>query len=336
MAESCCSTKSESTPRLKAVFCLILLFSAWGFSTGIPALSKFGSVLEHDFKTMFLPLLAGIVLGGMVDAWIPSSWITSWLAGSRKRSLIYSVGLGFLMSACSHGLVAIAMQLHKKGAARSSVVSFLLASPWANLAMTFLLIGFYKFWGLVIIAAAIVIAFTTGLIFQKFEQNRRLGPVSQTAAGTPVSREQWWKEIKSRTFPAHLRAVWEGTLNLAEMIVPWIALGIFLAAVSSALVPEHWFHQYLGRSFSGLAATLGLASVIEVCSEGMSFLAFELYKQTGALGNAFVFLMAGVATDFTELSLIWKNLGKKSVFLLLAAALPQIVLIGWLLNFVTP
>ncbi len=82
-------------------------------------------------------------------------------------------------------------------------------------------------------------------------------------------------------------------------------------------------------------ATLGLATVIEVCSEGMSFLAFEIYKQTGALGNAAVFLMAGVATDLTEVSLIWKNLGWKSAALMILIAVPQIIFLGWVINLAT-
>ncbi len=37
--------------------------------------------------------------------------------------------------------------------------------------------------------------------------------------------------------------------------------------------------------------TLILATLIEVCSEGSAPSAFEIFNQTGAFGNSFVFLM---------------------------------------------
>jgi uncharacterized membrane protein YraQ (UPF0718 family) len=47
------------------------------------------------------------------------------------------------MSVCNHGILAIAMQLHKKGASTPAVIAFLLASPWANFPLTLMLIGFF-------------------------------------------------------------------------------------------------------------------------------------------------------------------------------------------------
>jgi uncharacterized membrane protein YraQ (UPF0718 family) len=77
------------------------------------------------------------------------------------------------------------------------------------------------------------------------------------------------------------------------------------------------------------------ASVIEVCSEGSAPLAFEIYRQTAALGNTFAFLMAGVATDYTELGLIASNMGWKTAGWLLAINLPLIFILGLLLNLLS-
>ena len=77
---------------------------------------------------------------------------------------------------------------------------------------------------------------------------------------------------------------------------------------------------------------LGIA--IEVCSEGSSPLAFEIYKKTGAFGNAFVFLNAGVATDYTEIGLIATTIGKKAALWMLLVTVPQILTIGYLFNMV--
>jgi hypothetical protein len=88
----------------------------------------------------------------------------------------------------------------------------------------------------------------------------------------------------------------------------------------------------MGPTFAGLAVTLVLATVIEVCSEGSSPLAFEIYRQTGALGNGFVFLMAGVVTDYTEIGLLFSNVGRRVALWMPLASVPQVILLGYLFN----
>ena len=116
------------------------------------------------------------------------------------------------------------------------------------------------------------------------------------------------------------------------MVVWWILIGMILAALARTFVPQHFFMKYLGPSLLGLGITLIFATIIEVCSEGSSVLAFELFKQTGAFGNSFTFLMAGVATDYTEIGLIWSNIGKKAAIWLPIITVPQILLLGYVFN----
>ena len=97
-------------------------------------------------------------------------------------------------------------------------------------------------------------------------------------------------------------------------------------------------NEYVSLSFffalGGLVLTLAAATVVEVCSEGTAPLAYELYRHTGALGNAFAFLMGGVVTDYTELGAVWKTIGRRTVLWILAVALPMVFAVGLLLNLV--
>ncbi|MCX6667453.1 MAG: ATPase, partial [Euryarchaeota archaeon] len=65
---------------------------------------------------------------------------------------------------------------------------------------------------------------------------------------------------------------------------------------------------------------------------GSSPLAFEIYNQTHAFGNSVTFLMAGVATDYTEFGLIWSNIGRKAAIWLPIITVPQVLLVGYLFN----
>lgn len=61
-------------------------------------------------------------------------------------------------------------------------------------------------------------------------------------------------------------------------------------------------------------------------------LAFEIFNQTKAFGNSFTFLMVGVATDVTELGLLWSNIGRKTAIWLPIITVPQIIILGYLFN----
>ena len=42
--------------------------------------------------------------------------------------------------------------------------------------------------------------------------------------------------------------------------------------------------------------------------------------------------MAGVATDYTEIGLIWHNIGKKAAIWLPVITIPQIIALAWVFN----
>ena len=116
------------------------------------------------------------------------------------------------------------------------------------------------------------------------------------------------------------------------MVMGWVLIGMVLASLASAFVPESFFDRFLGPTTFGLLITIVIATILEVCSEGTAPLAFEIYRQTGAFGNVFAFLMGGVVTDITEIGLIWSNLGKKTALWMLAVTIPQVFCFGWLFN----
>ncbi|RLF54355.1 MAG: hypothetical protein DRN37_10360 [Thermoplasmata archaeon] len=143
-----------------------------------------------------------------------------------------------------------------------------------------------------------------------------------------------WREYEF-TLPNIVEAA-KGTLKgswaLTKMVMWWLLIGMLMAAFARAFIPHRYFMEYMGPTFLGLVITLLFATIIEVCSEGSSPLAFEIFNQTGAFGNSFIFLMAGVATDYTEIGLIWHNIGKRAALWLPVITVPQILLLGYLFN----
>lgn len=309
-----------------------------------PLLRPFFEEFRYYLALIWWAVLIGFLIGGIIEHFIPREYIEKYLSRHLKRTILYSILFGFLMSACSHGILAIAMELYKKGANTSSVVAFLLASPWANLPITILLFGFFGMKAALIVVSALIIAMITGLIYQQLERRGMvecehclLGedrPVLTDFSIIQDIKKRW----KSYTFTAKnniaaIKGVLQGSWSLSKMVLWWLLIGMLMAAFARAYIPQHLFVEYMGPTFLGLIVTLFFATIIEVCSEGSSPLAFEIFNKTGAFGNSFTFLMAGVATDYTEIGLIWHNIGKKAALWLPIITVPQILVLGYLFNF---
>ncbi len=309
----------------------------------IAELNPFYVSFKFYIILMWIPISLGFLVGGIIDYFIPKEYIEKYLSRHNVKTIIYAMLFGFLMTACCHGILAIAIELYKKGASTSAIVAFLLASPWANLPITILLFGFFGSKALIIIGSSLLISFTTGVTFLQLEK-RGLVECNKCEKGedTPIHTDFSIKddikkriknyEVTTNNLSKALKGTLSGSWSLTKMIMWWILIGMTFAALADAFIPSHIFITYMGPTLTGLLITLFLATIIEVCSEGSSPLAFEIYNKTGALGNSFTFLMAGVATDYTEIGLIWHNIGKKAALWIPILTIPQILILSYIFN----
>ena len=327
--------------KLYIITLLIVVLLILGYF--IELLNPFFHAFLDYLVLIWWAILIGFLIGGIIDYFIPREYIEKYLSRHRKRTILYSIVFGFLMSACSHGILAIAIALYKKGANTSSVVAFLLASPWANLPITVLLFGFFGSRAVFIVVSALVIATVTGLIYQILERKGmvecahcKLGEDRPVLTDFSIIKDvkRRWKEYRftTKNLKEALIGTFRGSWSLTKMVMWWLLIGMLMAAFARAYIPNHLFMEYMGPTVLGLVVTLVFATIIEVCSEGSSPLAFEIYNQSSAFGNSFVFLLSGVATDYTEIGLIWSNIGKKAALWLPIITVPQVLILGYLFN----
>jgi len=313
--------------KLKIFGGLFILLFAISFIP-VPFLAKLNESLIAYLGLIWWAILLGLVIGGAIDYFVPEEFIFKYLGRKKKKTLLFAVLAGFLLSACSHGILAISMQLYKKGASTPAVITFLLASPWANLPFTILLFGFFGLKALFFIGTAMLIALIAGFAFMGLDKLGWIEKSKQIATNRKIK----WTKIKEFNLRDSVSGVAKGTISLSNMVLWWILIGFTFAAIIRAYVPAHIFMSYFGPTFFGLLLTLAFATIIEVCSEGSAPIAFEIFNKVGTLGNPFVFLMAGVVTDYTEIGLIWTNIGKKTAIWLPIITVPLVLLAGWLFN----
>ncbi|KPJ69082.1 hypothetical protein AMJ44_04685 [candidate division WOR-1 bacterium DG_54_3] len=338
---SCAPSKGLAWWKNKVCLMFVVYILVFTLGALLKFLSPLRDALLMYIRTIAFPILLGLFLGGVIDWLVPGEYVSKLLAQKKKRTIIYSVLTGFLMSACSHGILALAIQLYKKGASPPAVIAFLLASPWANLPLTIIMFGFFGLKAIFIILSAIIIALISGYIFM-FLENRSW--VEHNPYTIEIKEEfsiindakQRIKKIKIGFSSAlnGIKRIWGGSISLANMVLWWIMLGALLASLAAAYLPAGFMQQYMGPTLLGMVITIMVATIMEICSEGTAPMAFEIFRQTGALGNSFVFLMAGVVTDYTEIGLLWTNIGWRTAVWLPIVSVPQVIILGILANMI--
>lgn len=287
--------------------------------------------------TMWWGVVAGALFVGLLGR-IPQELVIEALGrGGSKRGLFRATLAGLFFDLCSHGILMVGMQLYKRGASLGQVMAFLIASPWNSLSLTVILIALIGFWWtLLFILCSAVIALVAGYVADRLVAGGRL-PANPNSVELPEDYD-WRAEVAGLWQRAELTPtsigglLWEG-IRGSQMVVRWLLVGIVLAVLVRAFVDPAVFQQWFGPSLLGLGATLVAATVLEVCSEGATPLAADIFSRAAAPGNAFSFLMAGVSTDYTELMSIKDTSGSwKIAFALPLLTLPQIIVAGLLMN----
>lgn len=103
---ACLSCKKTGFYRNKTFIVSGILIAVCALSYLLPVLEPLRRSLFMYFKIIWWAVLLGFFLGGIIDHFIPREYISHILAKPKKRTIIYSVLLGFLMSACSRGILA--------------------------------------------------------------------------------------------------------------------------------------------------------------------------------------------------------------------------------------
>lgn len=273
----------------------------------------------------------GILAIGVLNL-VPREMVMTYFRGSsRLMGLFRATMAGTLFDLCSHGILILGMKIYERGASLGQTMAFLIASPWNSFSLTLIMMGLIggnlTFLFLIL---SLVVAIFSGWMFDVLVEKKIL-------PGNPYSTVQ----VDASQLRIHMEWTWAfwgkqiwGGVKESKMIIKWILFGALLSALVNCFLTPEDFVQYFGKTFRGLLLTLVAATGMEVCSEGSVPLAADLVNVAKAPGNAFIFLMAGVATDLTEVLLIRQTMKSWKVALFLPlVTVPQIIFFGMLINW---
>ena len=118
-------------------------------------------------------LVLGLVIGGLIKALVPISFLQKHLGGSGFLSIIKAALFGAPLPLCSCGVIPAALGLRRAGASKSATVSFLVSTPETgvdSVTISYALLG--PFMAIVRPIAAIVSAVTAGLLVKQSEEKQ--------------------------------------------------------------------------------------------------------------------------------------------------------------------
>jgi uncharacterized membrane protein YraQ (UPF0718 family) len=300
-------------------------------------LSAFTIGVFELMNKMWWGLAAGILAMAVLSK-VPREFVMSILGtGGGFSGLLRATGAGLMLDLCNHGILMVGAKLYERGASLGQLLAFLIASPWNSFSLTLILFALIGVpWTLAFIGLSMVVALITGSLVELLTARGRL-PKNPNTADLPEGF-RFFPEAKrrlreTRFTPAFLWDALRTGLSESRMILRWILFGAALTALLRAVMPDDAFAAWFGPTIAGLFLTLLATTVMEVCSEGSSPIAADLLTRAGAPGNAFTFLMAGAATDYTEIMVLRETTRSwKAALILPALTVPQVLLLGWILN----
>ncbi|MGB4058248.1 MAG: permease [Alphaproteobacteria bacterium] len=317
------------------VIVLTLCLSLSGLN--IPFVGHFAHTVIEFLGTMWWGIALGIVFVGLMNK-VPKEYFQVLLGrGDTGSGILRAALAGVLLDLCSHGILMVAAKLYERGASIAQVMAFLIASPWNSFSLTIILISLIGLkWTLIFIAASMAIAIVSGFVFMGLVR-RGILPENPNK---PVLPEHFsiTKDAKDRlkNFKpsyAFFKDVLMGGMHEARMLLRWLLLGIVIASAIRTFIPSEIFTQWFGPTLLGLVITLIATTLIEVCSEGSTPIAAEIFNNAHAPGNAFAFLMAGVSTDYTEIMVLRETTKSWKIPLFLPlVTVPQTLIFGYLMN----
>jgi uncharacterized protein len=344
--QSCHSSKQRPDYLLWVSATIVLIcYVLYWLVDGHPNLPEWLVVMTSGvyelINRMWWGLLAAVIFVGLLER-IPRDLVMSALGkGGTFKGVVRATIAGVLLDLCSHGILMVGTKLYERGASLGQLMAFLIASPWNSLSLTIILVALIGFgWTLVFVLLSMAVGVVTGLIFDylvaggKLPANPNQNPDHIVLANGDSLSCQLGQLIKTiKITPSGTLALLKDGLKDSKMVFRWVFFGIVIATAIRAFVPMETYQTLFGPTVAGLFLTLLAATVIEVCSEGSTPIAADIVTRAAAPGNGFTFLMAGVATDYTEVMVI-RDMAKswKIALFLPLVSVPQILVIGWILN----
>jgi hypothetical protein len=280
-------------------------------------------------------LLFGFFVAGLLSVFVSAETVERHLGGDSFLSVLKAAMFGVPLPLCSCGVIPVAASLRRSGASRGATTSFLLSTPQTGVDS---ILVTYSLLGWVFAVFRPLAALVTGLVGGSLvtwldrEDAPKAAPAPTCAGDTRGCQGSCATEGKER---GRLYRVFHyGFIVLPGDIARALVIGLIVAGIISAAMPEDFFASRLDNQFLQILLMMAIGLPIYVCATASVPVAAALMMKGISPGAALAFLMTGPATNAATISTIYSIMGKRTAIIYLATVATLAVLFGLLLNFI--
>lgn len=275
-------------------------------------------------------LLFGFLIAGLLSVFVSQRMVERHLGGQGVGPVLKATLFGIPLPLCSCGVIPVAASLRKKGASRGATTSFLLSTPQTgvdSILVTLSLLGpvFTIFRPL----AALVTGFFGGMLVNWFDPEESI--TNNFSKPENKKEDINVSEIEHRWL---FRTMHYGFVELPRDISKALVIGLLIAGVISAIIPNDYFAGSLGTGMTAKLVMMLIGIPMYVCATGSVPVAAALIAKGISPGAALVFLITGPGTNAATISTIWKTMGKRTALIYLGTVAIGSLLAGVVLDWI--
>ena len=229
---------------------------------------------------------------------------------------------------------APAMSLHKEGASKGAVTSFLIATPQTgidSIMATFALMGLP--FAIIRPVAALATALLGGWLVNRWDDSSPLKEGEERTCPEDTCRPMpatgsWTDRMKE--------ALRYAFVDMMADIGKWLVIGLLVAAAITQLVPDSYFTLFADNSLLSMLLVLLMAIPMYLCATGSIPIAVALILKGITPGAGLVLLMAGPASNIACILVIRKVLGARTQALYLGSIIVGAIAAGLVIDLLLP
>ena len=310
----------------------------------------------HLFLDMAPYLVLGMFMAGLLHITINQKFIAGHIGPYTLWSVIKSSLFGVPLPLCSCGVVPTAVYLKDSGASRPAVISFLISTPQTGVDS---IIAAYGLLGPAMAIMRPIAALFTGvlggaasLLIQKKDDNFNAESVSEDtsevdehecgcssescSSNEPTAEVEVDTSLKGKLKDKISSLFSYGFIEFTDDIAIPFLVGLLIAGVLSFSIPDDFFAGTMaGSGIVGMLIMIAVGIPFYICSTSSIPIAVALILKGVSPGVAFVFLMAGPATNAATLGILKKQFGPLTTMIYLGSITVGAIIFGYIIDILT-
>jgi uncharacterized membrane protein YraQ (UPF0718 family) len=271
-------------------------------------------------------LLFGFFIAGLLSRLFPQRLVERHLGGGGFVPVLKAALIGIPLPLCSCSVIPVTASLRKHGASRGASIAFLISTPQTGIDSIFVTLSLL---GPLFAVFRPLAAFVSGLCGGALAAVTDVDKKSPQEKMPPCTDECCAKGGGRTGF---LRAIHFGFITLPRDIGRSLIIGVAVAGVIAAFIPEAYFAGSLGTGIGGMLVMMLLGMPLYVCATASVPIAAALMSKGVSPGAALVFLTTGAATNAATIATTWKLMGPRATVIYLVTVLGTAFASGFALN----